>query len=119
MRCEEVAVAVSESIEAELPMAQKAARHVERCLRCQAEQAQYKKVLFAMSSLRGAQSDPGPELLSEILDYLHIQTARNPVLRSLDRHRVAYFTAATAAVAAVTATGALVIAARVRRPIPV
>jgi len=112
VRCEEAAVAVSESLEAELPMPKTAARHIDRCLRCQAEQAQYKKVFRAMASLRSSQIDPGPQMLTEILKYLQIQSSRNPVLRALDRHRVAY----VATAAAVTATGAIVIAARVRRP---
>ncbi len=116
MRCEEVAVAVSESIEAEMPMPKPAARHVDRCLRCQAEQAQYKKVFRSMNSLRSAQIDPGPNMLSEILDFVQNQGSRNFILTALDRHRVVYVAAATATAAAATAAGAIVIAARVRRP---
>ncbi|MEI7885833.1 MAG: hypothetical protein WCJ04_00425 [Actinomycetes bacterium] len=116
MRCEHAAVAVSESIEAELAMPKHASRHVQQCLRCQAEQAQYKKIFRAMGSLRSAQIDPGPQLVSEIFEYLQTHGSRNPLRTALDRHRVAYMAAATATAAAATAAGALVIASRVRRP---
>lgn len=118
MRCEDAAVAVSESIEAELPMPKTAARHVDRCLRCQAEQAQYKKVFRGMSSLRSAEIDPGPQMVTEILQYLQSRTSRNPIQSAWDRHRVAYVAAVTAAAAAATAAGAIALAARARRPAP-
>jgi hypothetical protein len=116
VRCEEAAVAVSESIEAELPMPKTAARHVDRCLRCQAEQAQYKKVFRSMHALRSAEIDPGPQMVTEILQYLQSRKARNPVQAAWDRHRVAYVAAVTATAAAATAAGAVALAARARRP---
>ncbi|MTA62721.1 MAG: hypothetical protein F2518_00085 [Actinobacteria bacterium] len=99
-----------------MPMPKPAARHVDRCLRCQAEQAQYKKVFRNMGGLRSAQIDPGPNMLSDILDYVQSQGSRNPILMALDRHRVVYVAAATATAAVATAAGAIVIAGRVRRP---
>jgi len=118
VRCEDAAVALSESIEAELPMPKTAARHVDRCLRCQAEQAQYKKVFRSLSSLRSAEIDPGQQMVTEILQYLQSRSSRNPIQAAWDRNRVAYVAAATATAAAATAAGAIALAARFRRPAP-
>ncbi len=118
MRCEDAAVALSESIEAELPMPKTAARHVDRCLRCQAEQAQYKKVFRGLSSLRSAEIDPGQQMVTEILQYLQSRKSRNSVQAAWDRNRVAYVAAVTATAAAATAAGAIALAARSRRPAP-
>ncbi len=87
-------------------------RHVERCLRCQAEQVQYRKVIRAMRSLRPQLIEPDPDLLMEILSTVAADGGRGAIRSILDRHRVAYVAAATAA----TAAGAIVIAARTRRP---
>ena len=115
MRCDDVAVALSESADGSTPLPRRAGRHVERCLRCQAEQAQYRKVLRAMRTLRPQIVEPSPGLLVEILVGIEEDSGPGAIRSILDRHRVAYVAAATAATAA-TAAGAIVIAARTRRP---
>lgn len=115
MRCDDVAVALSESVDGSSPLPRTAARHVERCLRCQAEQAQYRKVMRAMRTLKAQIVEPAPGLLVEILLGIEDDGGRGVIRSILDRHRVAYVAAATAATAA-TAAGAIVIAARTRRP---
>jgi hypothetical protein len=115
VRCDDVAVALSESADGSSPLPRGAHRHVERCLRCQAEQAQYRKVMRTMRSLRPQLVEPAPGLLVEILLGIEEDEGRGAIRSILDRHRVAYVAAATAATAA-TAAGAIVIAARTRRP---
>ena len=50
-----------------------ARRHVERCLRCQAELVQYRKLLRALRALRTEVLEPAPGLLADIL-----ATSRRP-----------------------------------------
>ena len=60
MRCDQVAdrlPAAAEGLEALDPAAR---RHVERCLRCQADAVQYRKVLRAMRALRTEVLVPAP-----------------------------------------------------------
>ncbi|MDQ4072351.1 MAG: hypothetical protein M3088_05685, partial [Actinomycetota bacterium] len=45
-------------------------RHVDTCLRCQAELAQYRKVLRALHQLRTEVIEPAPGLLPDILSSL-------------------------------------------------
>lgn len=112
MRCDDVALALSEAADGSVALPRQAERHVERCLRCQAEQVQYRKVIRAMRSLRPQLVEPDRDLLVEILAAVAEDAGRGPIRSILDRHRVAYVAAATAA----TAAGAIVIAARTRRP---
>ena len=67
MRCDQVAErlpAAAEGLEALDPAAR---RHVERCLRCQADAVQYRRVLRAMRALRTEVLVPAPGLLPELL----------------------------------------------------
>ena len=70
------------------------------------------KLRRVMRSLRPQLIEPAPGLLVEILVGIEDDTGRGAIRSILDRHRVAYVAAATAA----TAAGAIVIAARTRRP---
>ncbi|MCP3855869.1 MAG: hypothetical protein GY698_14210 [Actinomycetia bacterium] len=84
--------------------------HVARCLRCQAELAQYRKLGRALSGLRARTLDPDPALVAEILDRID----GNPTHQG-DRwagRRGAYI-GGIAAAAAAGAAGAIVY--RVRR----
>ncbi len=65
VRCEQLAdrlPAAAEGLEALDPTAR---RHVERCLRCQADAVQYRKVLRAMRALRTEVLVPAPGLLPD------------------------------------------------------
>jgi len=115
VRCDDVAVALSESLDGSTPLPRSAGRHVDRCLRCQAEQAQYRRVMRMMRTLKPQIIEPAPGLLVEILVGIESDAGPRAIRSILERHRVAYVAAATAATAA-TAAGAIVIAARTRRP---
>ena len=111
MRCDEAAPTLAELVDgAEVPDG--AARaHVERCLRCQAELAQHRKLRRAMARLRTQLVEPDPALVAQVLAAVE-RVAQEPAGRSaLHRHRAAYVAAATAA----TAAGAVLLASRSRR----
>ena len=89
-------------------------RHVERCLRCQAELAQYRKLLRAMQALRKETATPAPGLLGEVLAAVEAAGERQAVRSVITGRRVAYFGGIAAATAA-GAAGAIVLAARSRK----
>ena len=114
MRCDQVAYrlpAAAEGLEALDPAAR---RHVERCLRCQADAVQYRRVLRAMRALRIEVLVPAPGLLPELLASLG-EAGEQHALRSMIRgHRAAYLGGLAAATAA-GAAGAVVLTIRSRR----
>jgi len=111
--CEAVAEALPGIVDglavAELPLR----RHVESCLRCQAELAQYRKLLRALHLLRTEVLEPSPGLLSDILVSLEAATGRRAMRHLLGGRRAAYVSGIAAATAA-GAAGAIVVASRAR-----
>lgn len=90
-------------------------RHVEQCLRCQAELAQHRKLLRAMRSLRTATDDVPPGLLIEILEQVGEAGERSAIRAALTGRRVAYLGGIAAAATAAGAGAAIVIVTRGRR----
>ncbi len=88
--------------------------HVERCLRCQAEVVQYRKLLRALRALRTEVLDPSPGMLTDILAYLE-EAGERHALRSLLRGRRVAYLGGIAAAATAGAAGAIVLTARSRR----
>ena len=88
-------------------------RHVESCLRCQAELVQYRKLLRALHQLRTEVIEPEPGLLPEILASLGAAGERRAIGFLLTGRRAAYLGGIAAATAAGTA-GAIVLASRAR-----
>ncbi|MGB6057938.1 MAG: hypothetical protein WBF71_06705 [Microthrixaceae bacterium] len=119
MRCDDVATFLSESAEGSSNLPRGAARHIEHCLRCQAEQVQYRKIRRAMLHMRESVVEPGPGLITEIMNGVDLialaADGPTPIRQGSDRRRVVYVAAATAATAA-TAAGAIVLASRSKRP---
>ena len=93
----------------------RARTHVESCLRCQAEVAQYRKLLKALRTLRTEVLTPAPGLVSDILVSIEEAGERHALRSVLRGRKVAY--AGGIAVASVAAAGgaALVLASRNRR----
>jgi len=52
MQCEEIADVLSEAADGTITLDRQARRHVDRCLHCQAELVQYRKLLRALHHLR-------------------------------------------------------------------
>ena len=92
-----------------------ARRHVEGCLRCQAEVAQYRKLLRALRTLRTEVLSPAPGLVSDILLSIEQAGERSAVRSALRGRRVAYMGAIGVASVAAAGGAALVLASRSRR----
>ena len=84
-------------------------RHVECCLRCQAELVQYRKLLKALHQLRTEVLEPAPGTLSGILAHIEAAGERRALRSLLTGHRGAYVGGIAAATAAAGAAGAIVL----------
>jgi hypothetical protein len=89
-------------------------RHVDTCLRCQAELAQYRKLLRALHQLRTEVLEPAPGLLPDIFATLEAVGERRAMRHLLSGRRAAYV-GGIAAAATAGAAGAIVLASRVRQ----
>ncbi len=89
-------------------------RHVETCLRCQAELVQYKRLLRAMHTMRTEVLEPAPGLLADLLANVSERGERRAIRSMISGHRAAYLGGLAAATAA-GAAGAIVFASRARK----
>lgn len=115
MRCEQVADSLAEAADGSVILPADARRHVEQCLRCQAEMVQYRKLLRALRSLRVEVLEPAPGTLSDIFAALEEESERRSVRVLLHGRRAAYLGGLAAAATAAGVGGAIVIASRGRR----
>jgi anti-sigma factor RsiW len=90
-----------------------ARRHVEQCLRCQADIARYRRLRRTLTGLRLEQLTPPVDLLVELRAGLDGAPGGHPC-QQRDRRRAAYLGGLAAATAAGVG-GVLVLAARGRR----
>lgn len=90
-------------------------RHVERCLRCQAELARYRTLLRAMRAMRSTTSAPPPGLVTDVLAHLEAVGERSAVRGALSGRKVAYLGGIAAATAAASAGAAIVLVNRGRK----
>jgi hypothetical protein len=84
--------------------------HVGRCLRCQAELAQYRRLRRASRSL-AVDPPPGPP---DLLDAILLRLDELPERASARAHRIVVYVGGAAATAAGAALGALVLTRRAR-----
>ena len=92
-------------------------RHVDSCLRCQAELTQYRKLLRGLHQLRTEVLAPAPGLLTDILASLEEASERQAMHFLLTGRRSAYVGGIAVATAA-GAAGAIVLASRARHRRP-
>src|SRR5438270_6597094 len=111
MRCEDVAQALPEIVDGAATADLALRRHVDTCLRCQAELAQYRKLLRTMHQLRTEVLEPAPGLLADIFAKVEEAGERRALKSLLTKRRVAY-AGAIAATAAAGAAGALIFGRR-------
>jgi hypothetical protein len=114
VQCDEVADILSEAAEGSVVLDRPARKHVERCLRCQAELVQYRKLLRVLHTMRTEVLQPAPGLLTDILATLEEAGERHAIRSLLTGRRVAYLGGLAAATAA-GAAGAIVLATRSHR----
>jgi hypothetical protein len=108
--CDDVAEELS-AVADTTELSPKARRHVERCLRCQADLVQYRRLLRALRALRTEVLQPAPGLLPDILATIEQAGERQAVRAALHGRRAAYIGGIAAATAA-GAAGAIVLATR-------
>ena len=114
MRCDDLTDVLSAAADGSVLLGGDDRRHVEACLRCQAELVQYRKVLRAMRAMRTEVLEPAPGVLSDILANLEAAGERRAIRSMISGHRAAYLGGLAAATAA-GAAGAIVFASRARR----
>lgn len=113
MLCETVSIQLAEVADGHTNLPLETDRHVEGCLRCQAELAQYRKLLRALTSLRGQQVIVDDTLLDEILEAIRPPASVHKLHRLNYRNKkAAYIGGFAAAATAAGAAGAIVIASR-------
>jgi hypothetical protein len=114
MRCEELDADLSAAADGSAALSLDQRRHVESCLRCQAEMVQYRKLLRAMHTLRTEVLEPAPGFLADLLAGFEAAGERRAVRSLIRGHRAAYLGGLAAATAA-GAAGAIVFASRARK----
>lgn len=114
MRCDDLTDRLSAAADGSTLLAGDDRRHVESCLRCQAELVQYRKLLRAMHAMRTEVLEPAPGLLADVLANVAGAGERRAIRSLLAGHKGAYLGGLAAATAA-GAAGAIVFASRARR----
>ncbi len=113
--CEHVADALPGVIDGSARLDGLGRDHVEHCLRCQAELAQYRKLLRAMHSLRPALVDAPDGSVADVLAHLEAAGERSAVRAALSGRRVAYLGGIAATAAAAGAGAVIVLSNRGRK----
>lgn len=114
MRCDELTLQLAEVAEGSATLPRSQQRHVEQCLRCQAELVQYRKILRAMRAMRTQVLEPSPGLVADILAHIEEAGERTAIRSIISNHKVAYLGGLAAATAA-GAAGAILVASRSRK----
>lgn len=115
MRCDQVTDLLAATAGDTALLDPRARAHLEGCLRCQAELAQYRKLLKALRTLRTEVLTPAPGLVSDILVSIEEAGERHAV-RSVVRGRKAAYVGGLAVASMAAAGGAaIVLASRSRR----
>jgi hypothetical protein len=106
--CDDLSIRLAEVADDSTLLTGADADHVATCLRCQAELAQYRKLLRSLRALRTQPLTPDDDLLAELLDVLRPPA---PITRLHRRNRRAAYLGGIAAATA-GAAGAIVLASR-------
>lgn len=114
MRCESVADDLAGVADGSGTLDERGRRHVEQCLRCQADLVHHRRILRAMRAMRTEYLEPAPGLLPEVLARIEEAGERQAVRLMLSGRRVAYI-GGLAAAATAAGAGAIVMATRHRK----
>ena len=107
-QCDEIAVLLPEAVDAAEPVALPMRRHIESCLRCQAELARYRRMLRGLQMLRTQFLEPAPGLLGQTLAVIGEAGEQHAIRSLLSKKRIAYAGAIGGTLAAAGAAAALV-----------
>lgn len=112
MTCETFSLELAEVADGQECLNPAAAQHFQTCLRCQAELAQYKKLLRALASLRGQLLPADEQLVEDIIEALRPPGTVHRLHRMTGGNRKAAYIGGIAAAATAGAAGAIVLATR-------
>jgi anti-sigma factor RsiW len=115
VQCDDVALVLPRLLDAGEPVDLAVSRHVETCVRCQAELARYHKLLRALRALRTQYLEPAPGLLTQTLAALEEAGERRAVRSILSGRRAAYAGAIGGAAVAAGTAATLVLVARSKK----
>lgn len=107
--CDDVAELLAGAVDGSARLEGTDRRHVEQCLRCQAELAQHRKLLRAMAALRSSTATPPPGLVADVIAHLSEAGSQRAVRAALTGRRVAYLGGIAAAATAAGAGAAIVL----------
>jgi hypothetical protein len=115
MQCDDVARVLPAAVDGGEALDLSMQRHVESCLRCQAELARYRKMLRGLQLLRTRYLEPAPGLLAATLAAIEEAGERHAVRSAISGRRIAYVGAIGGAAIAASATAAALIVQHARR----
>ena len=114
MQCDQIAEALPQIVDGSATADRAVLKHVDSCLRCQAELVQYRRLLKTLRTLRTDVLEPAPGTLTGIFARLEEAGERRAARSLLTGRRAAYVGGIAAATTAGAAAGALVLAHRAR-----
>jgi anti-sigma factor RsiW len=115
VRCDEVARILPEAVDRGDAVDLSVQRHIETCLRCQAELARYRKMLRGLHLLRTRYLEPAPGLLAQTLAAIEEAGEREARRAVHNGRRLAYAGAIGGAAVAAGTAATVMIVHRVRR----
>lgn len=116
--CADVAELLPGAVDTPEPFDFAVRRHVESCLRCQAEVARYRVMLRGLRELRTRYLEPAPGLLAGTLAALEAEGERHALRSVLTGRRLAYAGAIGGTLAAAGAAATAVLIARSKKHHP-
>lgn len=117
LTCDAVADELAAAAGGTAVLAPSVRRHVDRCLRCQAEAAQHRKLARALEGLDPDLLAPPAGLVDDVLLALDEAEHEARVLEHLRHHRAAYLGGLAAGVASVAGVAGAIVLARSRRTV--
>ena len=90
MQCDDVARLLPAAVDGDAAVDHSMQRHIESCLRCQAELARYRKMLRGLQLLRTRYLEPAPGLFAATLAAIEAEGERRAVRSALSGRRIAY-----------------------------
>jgi anti-sigma factor RsiW len=115
MQCDDVARVLPAAVDGAAALDLSMQRHVESCLRCQAELARYRKMLRGLQLLRTRYLEPAPGLFAATLAAIEAEGERRAIRSAITGKRIAYAGAIGGAAIAASATAAALIVHHARR----